>query len=87
MIPLWINARRPVQSTCGWALVSVGWPWVAQRVCPMAAACDPDEGASTVRSASSAIGEGVATPGTGLARAFRARHTDPSATIATPAES
>ena len=26
-----------VRGTCGWALRSVGAPWVAQRVCPMAA--------------------------------------------------
>ncbi len=38
MIPLWIRASRPVQSVWGWAFSSVGWPWVAQRVCPMAAA-------------------------------------------------
>ena len=39
MIPLWIRARRPVQSVCGWAFSAVGLPWVAQRVWPMAAAC------------------------------------------------
>ena len=51
-----------MQSTCGWALVSVGWPWVAQRVWPMAA-WTPDLGASEVRSASWATGEGVVDPG------------------------
>ena len=37
MIPLWTTATRPVQSRWGWAFVSVGWPWVAQRVWPMPA--------------------------------------------------
>ncbi len=35
-MPLWITATVPVQSTCGCALASVGAPWVAQRVCPIA---------------------------------------------------
>src|SRR5579885_925956 len=35
MIPLWMRASRPVQSVWGWALRSVGPPWVAQRVCPI----------------------------------------------------
>ncbi len=34
MIPLWMTAISPLQSQCGWALESVGSPWVAQRVCP-----------------------------------------------------
>ena len=33
MMPLWTMATRP--EACGWALVSLGWPWVAQRVWPM----------------------------------------------------
>ena len=33
MMPLWTTATRSV--ACGWALFSVGLPWVAQRVCPM----------------------------------------------------
>ena len=37
MIPLWMIAMRPVQSTCGWAFSAVGLPCVAQRVCPIAA--------------------------------------------------
>ena len=37
MIPLWMRASRPVQSMWGWAFSSVGLPWVAQRVWPMAA--------------------------------------------------
>ena len=37
MMPLWMMARRPVQSVCGWAFSAVGLPWVAQRVWPMAA--------------------------------------------------
>ncbi len=36
MIPLWITATPPPQSTCGWAFRSVGAPCVAQRVWPMA---------------------------------------------------
>ena len=36
MIPLWISASLPsVAPRCGCALLSVGPPWVAQRVCPM----------------------------------------------------
>ena len=35
MIPLWMTATRPLASVCGWALRSVGPPWVAQRVWPM----------------------------------------------------
>ena len=35
MMPLWMTATVPVQSTCGWALRSLGAPWVAQRVWPM----------------------------------------------------
>ena len=33
MMPLWTTASRLV--ACGWALVSLGRPWVAQRVWPM----------------------------------------------------
>ena len=33
MMPLCTTAMRP--ATWGWALVSLGRPWVAQRVCPM----------------------------------------------------
>ena len=33
MMPLWTTPTRSV--TCGWALFSVGLPWVAQRVWPM----------------------------------------------------
>ena len=35
MIPLWTSAIRPSAEVCGWALTSLGAPWVAQRVCPM----------------------------------------------------
>ena len=35
MMPLWITAILPLQSRCGWALRSVGAPWVAQRVWPI----------------------------------------------------
>ena len=37
MIPLWMTAIRSSQSVCGWALRSVGAPWVAHRVCPIPA--------------------------------------------------
>ncbi len=32
MMPLWTTATLPAASRCGWALRSVGLPWVAQRV-------------------------------------------------------
>ena len=35
MVPLWTTATAPAQSSWGWALASVGGPWVAQRVWPM----------------------------------------------------
>jgi hypothetical protein len=35
MIPLWMRASFPLQSVWGWAFVSFGRPWVAQRVWPM----------------------------------------------------
>ena len=34
MIPLWTTAILPAASRCGWALRSVGLPWVAHRVWP-----------------------------------------------------
>src|SRR6516165_8411442 len=34
MMPLCTTAMRPAVSVCGWAFVSFGSPWVAQRVCP-----------------------------------------------------
>ncbi len=34
-MPLCTTATRPCEPMCGWALRSVGAPWVAQRVCPM----------------------------------------------------
>ena len=33
MMPLWTMATS--SEKCGWALVSLGTPWVAQRVWPM----------------------------------------------------
>ena len=36
MIPLWTTAIFPVQSVNGWALVLLGTPCVAHRVCPIA---------------------------------------------------
>ena len=41
MMPLWTTASLSV--ACGWALVSFGLPWVAQRVWPMPMA--PESGA------------------------------------------
>ncbi len=35
MMPLCTSATRPVAPRWGWALASVGAPWVAQRVCPI----------------------------------------------------
>ena len=35
MIPLWITATLPLVDRCGWALRSVGPPWVAHRVWPI----------------------------------------------------
>ena len=35
MIPLCTRATRSRRPRCGWALASLGAPWVAQRVCPM----------------------------------------------------
>ena len=35
MIPLWTTKILPWQSVCGWALMYVGLPCVAQRVWPM----------------------------------------------------
>ena len=77
MIPLWMMAMRPVQSTWGWAFSAVGLPWVAQRVWPIAAAWP--SGAAAVSSASAATE--VVPP------AARARQSAPSATMARPAES
>jgi hypothetical protein len=37
MMPLWMTASLPPSARCGWALVSVGPPCVAHRVCPMPA--------------------------------------------------
>ena len=77
MMPLWMMATRPVQSRCGCAFDSSGWPWVAQRVWPMAAAWP--WGAKRVSSPSRATE--VVPP------AARARQMAPSTTMATPAES
>ena len=77
MIPLWMMAMRPVQSVCGCAFSGVGLPWVAQRVCPMAAAWPV--GASRV--ISSSLDTEFVPP------AARARQMEPSATMAIPAES
>ena len=35
MMPLCTSATRPCRPGCGWALTSLGAPWVAHRVCPM----------------------------------------------------
>ena len=35
IMPLWTTAKSPCSERCGWAFVSVGAPWVAQRVWAM----------------------------------------------------
>ena len=49
MMPLWMTVMAPVQSTCGWALRSLGRPWVAQRVCARPTAASGVASASAVR--------------------------------------
>ena len=83
MMPLWIRASRPVQSTWGWAFSTVGPPWVAQRVCPMAAACPA--GASAVSSAS--LATELVPPAARARQTEAAGPSGPSTTMATPAES
>ncbi len=75
MIPLWTTATRPALSRCGWALVSVGPPWVAHRVWPIPA-LPAGSGRST-----STFSRLRSFP------AFLAAASPPSARIATPAES
>ena len=82
MIPLWMRARRPVQSMWGWAFSAVGPPWVAQRVCPMAAACPV--GASAVQLGQ--LGHRVRPAGR-PGPPDGAGTVGPSTTMATPAES
>ena len=77
MIPLWMMAMRPVQSVCGWAFSGVGLPWVAQRVCPIAAAWP----VGAWRVISSSLDTEFVPP------AALARQMEPSATMAIPAES
>jgi hypothetical protein len=50
MIPLWTTATVPVASTCGWALTSLGTPWVAHRVWAMPAGPATRLGMSAARS-------------------------------------
>ena len=73
-IPLWMTAMRPVQSTWGWALASVGAPWVAHLVCPMATV--PVSGGCESSSCSSRS-----------SRPARRRTESPPSATATPAES
>ena len=87
MMPLWITATRPSAGECGWALRSVGPPWVAHRVCPMPVVPSPmpiglaaQVGSSAARSAS-AFSRLASLP------AFFSVSSSPSQTIATPAES
>ena len=75
MMPLWMTATVPVQSTCGWALRSLGAPWVAQRVWPMPVV------AGAIGLSSSSASRLASLP------AFFAVASFPSASIATPAES
>jgi hypothetical protein len=75
MIPLWITATLPSAETCGWALRSVGPPWVAHRVCPMPMV-EPGSGCSA-----SCFSRLASLP------AFLAVAIPPSVRTATPAES
>ena len=75
MIPLWMTATVPSAERCGWALRSVGPPWVAHRVCPI-----PIVAAGSGLSASS-FSRLASLP------AFLAELSFPSATTAMPAES
>src|SRR5215203_1263744 len=75
MIPLWITATRPEQSRWGWALRSVGCPWVAHRVCPIP--LNPDRASSLPRACSSASSF----------PALRTTWSSPPSSTATPAES
>ena len=84
MMPLWIRASRPVQSMWGWAFSTVGPPWVAQRVCPMAAACPV--GAFSVSWASLAT-ESVPPAARARQMVSEPAAPAPSTTMATPAES
>jgi hypothetical protein len=76
MIPLWMIARRPVQSRWGWAFWVVGRPWVAQRVWPIPVRL----AGAAATSVSSSATEWVPT-------AARTRQMAPGSTTATPAES
>lgn len=88
MMPLWITATRPSGETCGWALRSVGPPWVAQRVWPMPVVPSPmpmgleaqEDGSSAARSEST-FSRLASLP------AFFSVSSSPSQTMATPAES
>lgn len=79
MIPLCTMATFPVQSTCGWALRSVGAPCVAQRVCPIAAPAETGASATIERSFSTErVSSATRTTRSSL---------DPASAKATPAES
>ena len=71
MIPLWTTAS--LGEACGWALVSVGLPCVAQRVWPMPIA--PPSGASA-----SFASRFLSLP------SARRRSSLPFSSVATPAE-
>lgn len=75
MIPLWTTATRPALSRWGCALMSVGPPWVAHRVCP-----SPAEPAGSGCPTSS-FSRLTSLP------AFLAVASSPSVSTATPAES
>ncbi len=74
MIPLCTTAISPLGSVWGWALWSLGAPWVAQRVWPMPV--DPATGSASSISARRES----------LPSALRTTRVRPSQT-ATPAES
>ncbi len=85
MMPLWMTATRPSAAWCGWALRSVGPPWVAQRVWPMPVGPSPmpsplSPSVAAARSAST-FSRLASLP------AFFSVWSSPSQTMATPAES
>ncbi|CAM5233766.1 hypothetical protein SVIOM342S_00108 [Streptomyces violaceorubidus] len=87
-MPLWTTATRPALSRCGWALASVGPPWVAQRVWPMPVAADgsgcSDSSLSRLTSLPARLA--VATGGTiGAVRGGTCRARSPGCRAASPA--
>jgi hypothetical protein len=73
MMPLWTTASFSV--ACGWAFLSFGLPWVAQRVWPMPMA--PESGAC----------DSFTSRLPSLPSARRRSRRPPSSSVAMPAES